>query len=541
MKKIIAHICVLLDRVWLPPSPLFPRRALRTPVRLFIFSAFLLASVSVLRAQSGYFPEIFPNANISTSPAAFWQADRSTSRAITNKPLPAKADDPELVGGNPLRLVELITLSLRRNPASLQAWELARADAARLGEAKSPYYPTVTFQAQVGKNNSVNSEQTQYTPTTRTFNYGPQINITYLLLDFGSRGFGREAARQTLIASNFQFNQTLQNTILGVETAYFNLDSARMQQQAQEDALNVAKATLESVEIQMKTGLSTITQKLQAQQALAQAVYNLESARAQVTSAQANLAKSVGMPANSALNVEPPAGDPPLKELDMTVNNMIEEALVRRPDLAAKFAAFRSKLALAKQAQRNILPQVTGNLNLQRTFFDETIEAGTGGSANPDGVTDNLAGSFVLSVDLFDGFLKWNKAREAKATAEAARQDLLASEISAIAEVWNNYYNYKTALKQLESGRELVAASEKAFNATSIGYKSGLNNIVDMLTQQNNLSSARLIFIQARTSLFLSSANLAYSTGALAPPDMNDREPIVSAMKNIQEEKGESK
>jgi len=166
---------------------------------------------------------------------------------------------------------------------------------------------------------------------------------------------------------------------------------------------------------------------------------------------------------------------------------------------------------------------------------------GQGASANPDGHTDNFAGSFVLSVDLFDGFLKWNKAREAKATAEAARQDLLASEISAIAEVWNNYYNYKTALKQLESGRELVAASEKAFNATSIGYKSGLNNIVDMLTQQNNLSSARLIFIQARTSLFLSSANLAYSTGALAPPDMNDREPIVSAMKNIQEEKGESK
>jgi len=236
--------------------------------------------------------------------------------------------------------------------------------------------------------------------------------------------------------------------------------------------------------------------------------------------------------------VEPPAGDPPLKELDMTVNSMIEEALVRRPDLAAKFAAFRSKLALAQQARRNILPQVNGNLNLQRNYFDETVQAGPGGSASPDGFTDNFAGSFVLSVDLFDGFLKWNKAREAKATAEAARQDLVASEITAIAEVWNNYYNYKTALKQLEAGRELVAASEKAFNATSIGYKSGLNSIVDMLTQQNNLSSARLTFIQARTSLFLSSANLAYSTGAMAPPGKGDLEPIASAVKKMEEEKG---
>lgn len=510
----------------------------RNKVHVFAFSVWLLAAAPVLKAQSGWFPEISPDANVSTSSEKPWQADGSISRSITNKPLPAKANDAELIDGKSLRLVELITLALRRNPAALQSWEQARVAAAQLGEAKSLYYPTVTFQAQVGKNNNVNSDQTQYTPTTRTFNYGPQISVTYLLLDFGSRGFGREAARQTLIASNFQFNRTLQDTILGVETAYFNLDSARMQQQAQEDALKVAQTTLESVEIQIKTGLATITQKLQAQQALAQAQYNLESAKALVTTAQANLAKSVGLPANAALNVEPPAGEPPLKELDITVNSMIEEALVRRPDLAAKFAVFRSKLALAKQAQRNILPQINGNLNLQRNYFDETVQAGQGGSASPDGFTDNFAGSFVLSVDLFDGFLKWNKAREAKALAEAARQDLVASEIAAIADVWNSYYNYKTALKQLTAGRDLVAASEKAFNATSIGYKSGLNNIVDMLTQQNNLSSARLTFIQARTSLFLSSANLAYSTGALAPPEKGDLEPIVSAVKKMEEEKG---
>lgn len=508
----------------------------------FIISAWLLsASALFLQAQSGWFPELFPGDNISVSSEKLWQPDKDTLSGITNKPLPAGADDPELVGGKPLRLVELITLALRRNPGAMQAWEQARASAAQLGEAKSPYYPKVTFQAQVGKNNNVNSDQTQYTPTTRTFNYGPQISVTWLLLDFGSRGFGREAARQTLIASNFQFNQTLQDTILGVETSYFNLDSARMQQQAQEDALKVAQATLESVEIQMKTGLATITQKLQAQQALAQAQYNLESAKAQVTTAQADLAKSVGLPANTPLSVEPPAGDPPLQELDFTVNGVIEEALVRRPDVAAKFALFRSKLAAAKQARRNIWPQITGNLNLQRNYFDQTVEAGQGVSADPDGYTDNFAGSFVLSVDLFDGFLKWNKAREAKALAEAARQELLAFEIAAIARVWNNYYNYKTALKQIEAGRELVAASEKAFNATSIGYKSGLNSIVDMLAQQNNFSAARVTFIQARTSLFLASANLAYSAGALVPPDKNDNEPIVSSVKLIGEEKGETK
>jgi outer membrane protein TolC len=495
----------------------------------------LLAGAALLPAQSDWFPELFPGDNISVSSEKPWEADRSTIWSITNKPLPAKADDPEFTGGKPLRLVELISLGLRRNPAALQAWEQARAAAAQLGQAKSPYYPTVAFQAQVGKDNSVNNEPTQYTPTTRVFNYGPQISVTYLLLDFGSRGFGRQAARQTLIASNFQFNRTLQDTILAVENAYFNLDSARMQQQAQEDALKVAQATLESVEIQMKTGLVNITQKLQAQQALAQAQYNLESANALVTTAQANLAKAVGLPANAALNIEPPAGEPPLKELDITVNSMIEQALIRRPDLAAKFAIFRSKLALARQAQRNILPQITGNLNLQRNYFDETVQAGQGSSANPDGFTDNFAGSFVLSVDLFDGFLKWNKAREAKALAEAARQDLVASEIAAIADVWNSYYNYKTALKQLVAGRKLVAASEKAFNATSIGYKTGLNSIVDMLTQQNNLSAARLTFIQARTSLFLSSVNLAYSTGALAPPEKGDLEPVVSAVKKMEE------
>lgn len=500
----------------------------------------LMVSMSMLRAQSGYIPEIFQDSEVSSSAEMPWQSDQDTEENVANRQ-PVSGPEAELTGGKPLRLVELVSLGLRRNPANFRAWENARADAARLGQSKAPYYPKVTFGAQLGKDNSVNSEQTTFTPTTRTFSYGPQFDITWLLLDFGSRGFGKDAARQTLISSNFQFNRTLQDTILAVETAYFQLDSARMQQQAREDALKVAKAALETVEIQMKSGLATITQQLQAQQTVAQAIYDLESAKANVTTAQANLAKSVGLPANAALNVEPPTGDPPLKELDTTVNTMIEGALMRRPDLAAKFAAFRSKLALYKQAQRNILPTVTGNLNLGRSFFDETVNAGPNNSSSPDGHTDNFAGSFVLSVDLFDGFLKVNKAREAKALAEAARQDLAAFEIAAIAEVWNNFYNYKTALKQIEAGRELVAASQKAFDSTSISFRVGLSSIVDLLTAQNNLSSARLTFITARTTLFLASANLAYSTGALAPPDKGDQEPVISALKKVDESKGAQK
>lgn len=511
----------------------------QTKARIFICSLLLLtASAFFVRAQSTWFPEISPDANVSTSAQQPWQSDRATSRAISNMPPPATANEEELLSGKPLRLVELISLALRRNPANLQVWEQARAAAARLGQAKSTYYPSVNFKAQVGQDNSINQNES-YTPTTRSFNYGPQLNVTYLLLDFGSRGFGREAARQTLVASNFQFNRSLQDTILNVETAYFNLDSANMQLQVREDALKVAQTTLETVDIQMKTGLATITQKLQAQQAVAQAVYDLESARAQVTSAQADLAKSVGLPANSALNVEPPSGEPPLTELEATVNNMIKDALVNRPDLASKFAAFRSKLALVNQARRDILPSVTGNLQLHRNYFDNSYRGGVNRSADVDSFTDSFSGAFVFSVDLFDGFLKWNKVREAKAAAESARQDLLASEIRAIAEVWNDYYNYKTALKQIVAGRELVAASEKAFNATSIGFKTGLNNILDLLTSQNNLSSAKLSFIQARTSLFLASANLSYSTGVLAPPEKGDAEPIVTNMRKMEIEKQE--
>ncbi|MFA7159156.1 MAG: TolC family protein [Kiritimatiellia bacterium] len=504
---------------------------------VFLCCLFLALPFSPLRAQSSWFPEITPGSQVSRSPETAWNPDDDTLDAFTNRQTAAAAGPGE---DRPLRLVELIALGLRRNPDSLRAWENARADAARLGEANAPYYPKVTFNAQVGQNNSVNNDETTYTPTTRQFSYGPQLAVTWLLLDFGSRGYGKDAARQTLIASNFQFNRALQDTILAVETAYYNLDSARTQLKAREDNLKVARATQESVGIQMKTGLASITQLLQAQQAVAQAVYDLESANAALTTAQANMAKSVGLPANAALKVEPPAGDPPLKELDATVNGMIEEALVRRPDVASKFAIFRSRLASASQARRNILPQITGNLNLQRNYFDQSYRGGEGASADPDGHTDNFAGSFVLSVDLFDGFLKWNKAREARAEAEAARQQLVAYEIAAIADVWNSYYNYKTAMKQLEAGRELVGASEKSFNATSIGYKSGLNSIVDLLAQQNNLSSARLTFIQARTSLFLASANLAYATGVLAPPDAGAIGPVNPSAENTGEEKGDA-
>jgi len=67
--------------------------------------------------------------------------------------------------------------------------------------------------------------------------------------------------------------------------------------------------------------------------------------------------------------------------------------------------------------------------------------------------------------------------------------------------------------------RDLLQSAQQSFEVVSARYKAGVGSILDVLTSESALASARAQEAQARTDWFLSMAQLAHDTGSLWGPD----------------------
>ncbi len=429
----------------------------------------------------------------------------------SERPAPAPKDfeDPAKVWTLP----ELLDEALKHNPTTTQAWEQANVAAAQVGVAKAAYWPTVDLAV----SGTASHETTANYPGTQEnnqINVTPQLQIQYLLLDFGARKANVELNRFNLLSQNFTFNKSLQTVTLAVMSAYYNLDGAKAAVKNAESALALSEANLRSAEIKLKAGLGTSTDEAQARQSVEQGKFNLESARGALSTAEIQMAGSLGLTGNTKLEVAPPSNAPSLAMLEEEVDKLIDLAFKQRPDLASKYNTWRSKLAAVDQAEANRWPALTVGANLQRSYYQAHVSGGSkdfNGSGHDDGASVNLTFGFGL----FDGGGRDYQLKAARHAAEAAKADLAASELGVISDVVSNFVAFKTSAKQVDAAQALLDASQKGYDSVRISYRGGLKSIIDLLTAQSNLALAESTLSQARSGLFLASANLANATGSI--------------------------
>ncbi|MDO8433231.1 MAG: TolC family protein [Candidatus Binatus sp.] len=78
--------------------------------------------------------------------------------------------------------------------------------------------------------------------------------------------------------------------------------------------------------------------------------------------------------------------------------------------------------------------------------------------------------------------------------------------MGAISSVWRAYYEFQTALKGYDYAKALLAASNESYAANIDTYHQGLSTIVELLTADRDLASARYTMVQSCADLLTSSA-----------------------------------
>ena len=462
----------------------------------------LFPIILLLLSQTG-----LAQTNDSTDNSIWYSSgDPLKTEALTPPAIPAGYLDESR--GNPcsaldynsaLGLADVADAALCNNPQTREAWANARIQAAQVGIARSAYLPSV--------NNSVSANLNVAHPESSRNN--PYSNLSnslvasYLLYDFGNRDANLENARQLLQAASATQSSVVQNVLLAVIQAYYQVQSAIAALDAARESERASEESFKAANARYQAGVATPADKLQAQTAYAQATLLRISAEGTLKTAYGTLANVMGLSANQSLKLSltPPVNVQ--QNIDQDINALIEQARNRRPDLVASEAQLKAAEASIEASRAAAKPTV---------FVSVSNNLQDGSDAS---YSNNSALGVTVSIPLFDGYGPTYRIRSAEANAEvrAAQRDRLKLQISL--DVWQAYQSLRTANESIRAANALVSSAEESSRVALGRYKAGVGNIIDTLNAQSALASARQQKIQADLNWNIARAALAQSIGSL--------------------------
>jgi len=407
---------------------------------------------------------------------------------------------------SPLGLGDIVDRTLCQNPQSAAAWSNARYEAALVGVAQSAYLPNVNVNGEIARNAYFGAS-----PFSDYNSLTTNISLSYLLYDFGGRDASLENAQRLFAAASATQDSVVQNLFLQAIQGFYQVNASQAALESTREAERAAKASLDAATGRYKAGVATPADRLQAQTAWSQSVLNRIRAEGDLKNARGVLANLMGLDADSNFELKPSPATPEYEKFESNVSELIAEARRRRPDLAAAEAQVKAAEAGISLAEANGKPTVSLTTNLgylDRQFADSTRSGAIGVN---------------VTIPLFTGFSSTYKIRAAQQQVEARQANRDQINLQIALDVWKAYQSVQTETQAVQSSGDLVSSATQNADVALGRYKAGVGNIIDLITAQSSLASARAQQIQETFNWNIARAGLAYAMGQL-----DDRNVIAS-------------
>jgi outer membrane protein len=407
----------------------------------------------------------------------------------------------------PLTLPELTEFALVNNARTRQTWLSARAAAAAVAISKGDSLPNISGNWSVLHSRPVSG--TTGLIANWLDRWGPSISLTYVLYDFGLVAARTQAAEHRLLAANLTQNRALQEVMFQVEQAYYQLIGIEAIVRVNEQALKNVETALDAVRRRRDSGVATVADVYRSETQVAQARLTLTRSRGEFEKARGQLASVVGLPINSSLRVQTLSAPPQAEQSVRSITDYLETVKSVRPDLVAAQAQVDSFRASALAASKAGLPSIEFAANAQHSKW--------AAHGNPEPYrppTQTYASGITVRIPLFSGFKDTYGQRQAEVQVQQAESTRDALNRQTQLEVWQAYYDLQTVSGSISSTEALVKSAEQTSQATLARYQSGFGTILDLITAQQDETSARTQRIQSYLDWYTVLARLNLSVGA---------------------------
>jgi outer membrane protein len=421
-------------------------------------------------------------------------------------------------------LAELIDIAQSNNSLTRIAWNTARETALAAGIAKSAYLPNLTanvvgaYQSSHNNNSAVGLTLNGDTTADGVVS---ALSLQWLLFDFGERTAVLNAAKQASVVSNIGFTAAHQQVIYRVSLAYDAEAAARARlgtaARSQKNAENVQVAAEE----RHAHGVGTVIEVAQARQATAQAQLLRVQAEGAAQDAYQALIDAMGISPLTRIKIANiPERKLPSAETD-SIERIVSDALGRRPDVLAAYAAQRASEENVRAARAEFLPKLflstTGAYNSNHLNVTGIPSLG-GQSPGTVNLTGNQFGVTVfagITVPVYDGGLRAAVLEQARAKADKASIAFTHTREEAVRQIVVAENGLRTSLSAYSASTALGAAAETTFDAALAAYRNGVGSITDATVAEIQLLQAKNASTDSYSAALSAAATLALAVGAL--------------------------
>ena len=357
--------------------------------------------------------------------------------------------------------------------------------------------------------NTTNSRFSQINPR-----YGSQMrfNLTQpLLKDFGLTATKRSIylARNNQGRSIFALKQQVINLIYQTEEAYWNLVYSHQNMAVKEKSLQLAKDLLKQNEIQVRVGVSAPMDILTAQAEVAARESETLQARSQIQTYEENLRRILNISQMPETIV--PQDQPLFRPVQADLNDFLETALEKRPDIEGVRLDLKSKNIDVRYYRNQMLPdlQLTASYytkGLSGTPQDVDIiliaDGGTGAGVIGGNLSDalrdvlkslykNYAIGLQLSIPLINTSAKADLV-QARLNLEQSLLNLKKTESTIYSEVRQIIMDLETNAKIVEANRVSRELADQKLAAEQKKLSVGLSTNYQVLQYQRDFANAQI-------------------------------------------------
>ena len=418
------------------------------------------------------------------------------------------------VSSRPMTLMQLTDLALQRNPKTRMGWAAIRTSEAGVELARAGYWPQIDATLTGQHYRALNFSGQPANVQTR---YGASVSISYLLWDFGVRSGTLEQGKFELASAQLSQDQTVQDVILQVEQAYYQVLGLQAVVEVNRQSLQDARTNLSAVQDRRTSGLATVGDVYKAEAALAGSRLALQQSEGQLASARGALATAIGDSPDTELTLAEWEDQPAHEMPAQSVASLIDEARNARPELLAAKAQEQAAAAKLTTTRGSGLPTLSFDANAGRTRVRDV------------GDSSQFSSLVTLKIPLFAGFGDRAAIHQAEAQLDSVRasNDDLRSQVEL--QVWQAYQNLRTAAATLDSSAAQLKSAALAADVSNARYKNGLDTILDLLSAQTILANARVQQVQARLDWAAARTALGHAVGGLKlPENMSETMPGIT-------------
>ena len=318
---------------------------------------------------------------------------------------------------------------------------------------------------------------------TETVNLG--LSTSWDVFTGFRRGNDSKAAKAGVVAAEASFANASYQQRFNTTIQFFTALAGREIVSVREQSVKRAEEQLKAAVVRLHAGTATRSDSLRSVVTLGNTRVALSQAEADLTAAEAELARLIGY--NGRVRAaDDSAFYNPVTVIDTTV--LLDEAMGRSPTVQSTAATLDQARALYKASKSTYWPQLA--LGGSWTY--------SGNNSNDFGLQNQRQVNLSLNWAIFNRFARERNVDVQLSNLQVAEANAADAEHQVQSLMLGQFAQVEAARLQIEISQQSLDASREDLRVVAERYRLGVATIVDLLVSQESLTQSELEVVNAR-------------------------------------------